>query len=223
MGLLDRIARALAVEIQKAPNLPAGAVTMSEQDMVNRAGIYTQQYGQSVSLPRNPIWPTVPFTPGNPLIPGSINPVREDGRADPRRYEYQVAQNINITPTRLVPFTTLRSAADQIDILRRCVEVIKAKVTSYDWDIVMSQDASEKISAESGKDHVRAMADARSKYTDEINRLRQFWEQPDKANGLTFSDWMNIALEDILVLDAFSIWPQQSVSGDLYGLQILDG
>ena len=61
MGLLDRIARALAVEIQKAPNLPAGAVTMSEQDMVNRAGIYTQQYGQSVALPRNPIWPTVPL------------------------------------------------------------------------------------------------------------------------------------------------------------------
>ena len=223
MGLLDRIARALAVEIQKAPNLPAGAVTMSEQDMVNRAGIYTQQYGQSVALPRNPIWPTVPFTPGNPLIPGSINPVREDGRADPRRYEYQTAQNINITPTRLVPFTTLRSAADQIDILRRCVEVIKAKITSYDWDIVMSTDASEKISSESGKDHVRAMADARSKYTEEINRLRQFWEQPDKSNGLTFNDWINIALEDILVLDAFSIWPQQSVSGDLYGLQILDG
>ena len=118
MGLLDRLARAVAQEIQKAPNLPAGTVTMTEQDMVARSGIYNQQYGQSVSLPRNPIWPSVPFTPGNPLIPGNINPPREDGRADPRRYEYQVAQNINVTENRLVPFKTLRATADQVEIGR---------------------------------------------------------------------------------------------------------
>lgn len=223
MGLLDRFASLVAREIQKAPNLPPGAVAMSEADMVARAGIATQQYGQSVSLPRNLVWPTVPFNPGNPLIPGAINPVREDGRADPRRYEYQVAQNINITPTRLVPFTTLRGAADQIDILRRCLEVVKAKSLSYEWDIVLSQDASERITAETGKDHVRAMADARQKFTPEIDRLRQFWEQPDRANGLTWSDWFNIALEEILVIDALAIWPQKSVGNELYGFQILDG
>ena len=87
---------------------------MTEGEMVARSGIMNEQYGQSVALPRNPIWPNVPFNPGNPLIPGAINPVREDGRADPRRYEYQVAQNINITPTRLIPFTTLRSTADHV-------------------------------------------------------------------------------------------------------------
>lgn len=223
MGLLDRLARAVAQEIQKAPNLPAGTVTLTEQDMVARAGISTQQYGQSVSLPRNPVWPNVPFTPGNPLVPGAINPVREDGRADPRRYEYQVAQNINITEQRLIPFKTLRATADQVDIVRRCLEVVKSKLTGMNWDIVLSDDASERIAAESGKDHVRAMATAREKYTEEIARLRAFWENPDRANGLTYSDWMNLALEEILVLDAWSIWPQKSVGGDLYGLQILDG
>lgn len=223
MGLFDRFAQRLAAEIAKAPNLPAGTVTMSESDMVARAGVYTQQYGQSVSLPRNPVWPTVPFNPGNPLIPGAINPVREDGRADPRRYEYQVAQNINITPTRLVPFTTLRATADQVDIIRRCLEVNKAKLSGMNWDIVLSDDASEKISAESGKDHVRAMAKARERYTDDINRLRQFWEQPDRANGYTYSDWLNILLEDNMVLDAVAIWPQRTVGGDLYGFQLLDG
>ena len=136
MGLLDRFASRVAKEINKAPNLPAGSVTMSEQEMVQRSGIWNQQYGQSTSLPRNPVWPTVPFTPGNPLVPGAINPVREDGRADPRRYEYQVAQNINITPTKLIPFATLRSTADQVDIIRRCLEVVKSKITGMDWDIV---------------------------------------------------------------------------------------
>ena len=223
MGLLDRFALRVAKEINKAPALPAGSVTMTEQQMINNAGIMTQQYGQSVSLPRNPIWPNVPFTPGNPLIPGAINPVREDGRADPRRYEYQVAQNINITPTKLIPFTTLRSTADQVDIIRRCIEVVKNKITGMDWDIVLSDDASEKISAESGKDHVRAMAEARQKFTDDIDRLRSFWENPDKSNGYTWTDWINLALEEVLVIDAWAIWPQKSVGGDLYGFQILDG
>jgi len=223
VGLLDRLARAVAEEIQKAPRLPAGSVTLTEQEMVNRSSPMNQTYGQSVGLPRNPIWPNVPFTPGQPIVPGAINPVRDDGRPDPRRYEYQVAGNINITETRLIPFKTLRATADQVDIIRRCLEVVKNKITGMSWDIVLSEDASERISAEAGKDHVRAMASARQKYTEDIARVRTFWEQPDKANGYTYADWMNIFLEDNLVLDAVAIWPQQSVGGELYGFQLLDG
>lgn len=225
MGLRDRIAKALlAGDLDKKPNLPAGATTMSENEMRNAAlNQIAQNYGNSNPLPRNPWLNMVPFGPGMPITPGAINPLREDGRPDPRRYEYQVAQNINITETRLVPFKTLRAAADQIDILRRCIEVLKSKITGLDWDIVLGTDASEKIAAESGGDHVRAMAKARQEYTDEINRMRTFWENPDKANGLTFSDWLMIALEEILVIDAWAVWPQKSVGGDLYGLQILDG
>jgi hypothetical protein len=225
MGLRDRIAKALLQgEVEKKPNLPAGAVTMTEQEMrTNALNQIAQNYGNSVPLPRNPWLAGVPFGPGSPIIPGAINPVREDGRPDPRRYEFQVAQNINITETRLVPFKTLRASADQIDILRRCIEVIKNKVTGLDWDITLGTDASEKIAASSGGDHVRAMAKAREKYTDEIARLRSFWENPDRANGLTFSDWLMVALEEILVIDAWAIWPQRSVGGDLFGLQILDG
>jgi hypothetical protein len=225
MGLRDRIAKALLQgQVEKGPNLPAGSVTMTEQQMrLNALNQIAQNYGNSTPLPRNPWLAGVPFGPGTPITPGAINPVREDGRPDPRRYEYQVAQNINVTETRLVPFKTLRASADQIDILRRCIEVIKNKVTGLDWDIVLGTDASEKIAATSGGDHVRAMAKAREKYTDEINRMRQFWENPDRSNGLTFSDWLMIALEEILVIDAWAVWPQRSVGGDLYGLQILDG
>jgi hypothetical protein len=223
MGLRDRIARALATtDIEKAPNLPAGSVTMSEKEML-QSGSIGQSYGNNVPLPRNPWLSMVPFGPGNPLTPGAINPLREDGRPDPRRWEYQVAQNINVTETRLIPFKTLRAAADQIDILRRCVEVTKSKLSGLDWDIVLATDASEKIAAEAGGDHVRAMAKAREKFTDEINRVREFWENPDRANGLTFTDWLMIAAEETLVVDALAIFPQPSVGGDLYGFQILDG
>lgn len=224
MGLRDRIARALVGEIEKAPRLPAGSVTMTEQEM-RQGGLAMQQtYGNSVALPRAPFSATVPFGPGMPITPGAINPIDPaTGRPMPRRYEYQVAQNINITETRLVPFKTLRAAADQIDILRRCIEVTKSKLTGLEWDIVLGQDASEKIVAEIGGDHVRAMAQARENFTDEINRLRSFWENPDRANGLTWTDWLMIAAEEVLVIDAWAVYPQPSVGGDLYGFQILDG
>ena len=222
MGLTDRLAKAIAEQIQKAPRLPAGSEVLTEQDMKNRSG--SQTYGPQTPLQRNPIWPNVPFGPGNPIFPGAINPLRTDGRADPRRYEYQVAQNINVaTEQKLVPFKTLRGAAEQIDIIRRCIEVLKSKVTALDWDITIATDASEKIIAEIGGDHVRAMARARDKFSEEIYRVRSFWEKPDRANGLSFTDWLSMALEEILVLDAWAIWPQQSVGGDLYGLQIIDG
>ena len=226
MGLRDRIAKIIAPnnEIEKAPRLPAGAATMTEQEMRNRAGgSIGQSYGNNTPLPRNPWLAMVPFGPGLPITPGAINPLREDGRPDPRRYEYQVAQNINITETRFTPFKTLRASADQIDILRRCVEVIKSKIIGLEFDIVLGQDAAEKISAESGIDHIRAMAQARQNFNKEIDRVRTFWENPDRANGLTFADWLNISLEEILVIDAWAVWPQRTVGGELYGLQILDG
>ena len=224
MGLRDRIARALVGDIEKAPRLPAGSVTMTEQEM-RQSGLAMQQtYGNSVALPRAPFSATVPFGPGMPITPGAINPIDPaTGRPMPRRYEYQVAQNINVTETRLVPFKTLRAAADQIDILRRCIEVTKSKLTGLEWDIVLGADASEKIVAEIGGDHVRAMAQARESFTEEINRLRTFWENPDRANGLTWTDWLMTAAEEVLVIDAWAVYPQPSVGGDLFGFQILDG
>ena len=224
MGLIDRLAKAVAQQIEKAPsNLPAGSVVMTEQQMRD-AQHQGQTYGQQTPLLRNPLMSGVPFGPGQPILPGAINPLRPDGRPDPRRYEYQVAQNLNIgTEQKLVQFKTLRGAAEQIDIVRRCIEVLKAKIAGLDWDIVIAEDASEKIISEIGGDHVRAMSQARAKFSDEIYRMRTFWENPDRANGLTFIDWMMMSLEEILVLDAWAIWPQKTVGGDLYGFQILDG
>ena len=225
MGLLDRLAKRVASEIEKAPKLPSGATTMTETEMRQRGGIAQTHYGygSSTPLPRNPLLGNVPFAPGIPLTPGALNPIREDGRPDPRRFEYLVAQNINVTENRLVPFKVLRAAADQIDILRRCIEVRKAKLTGLEWDIVLSESATERIISESGGNHLRAQAEAREKFAPEIARLRKFWETPDPQNGLAFVDWLSMAIEDIDVLDAWAIWPQQNVKGEIRGLQLLDG
>jgi hypothetical protein len=217
MGILDNFAKRVAEQITKASPV---ATPISEAQMTQALN----QFGTSVGLPRNPLYGNVPFNAGVPIVPGAINRLREDGRPDPRRYEYQVAQNINITETRLVPFKTLRAAADQIDIIRRCVEVMKHKLVGLDWDIVLAPDAAEKVMAETGeKTYTRAMELAKNKFNEEIHRARKFWEVPDLSNGMVFTDWLNMAAEEILVLDAWAIWPQKNVKGDLLGLQILDG
>jgi hypothetical protein len=226
MGLFDRLAKRVADEIVKAPNLPAGAGTMTMQQMQSAAGIAQTQYGSNVStaLPRNPILASVPFAPGMPIYPGAINPLRQDtGRPDPRRYEFQVAQNINVSDNRLVPFKTLRAVSDQIDIVRRCIEVRKAKITGLNWDIVLSESATERIISETGGNHLQAVAHAREQFSEEIGRLRKFWETPDPQNGLSFVDWLAMSMEEIDVLDAWAIWPQVTVGGEIRGFQVLDG
>jgi hypothetical protein len=117
----------------------------------------------------------------------------------------------------------LRTAADQIDILRRCVEVLKARIAGMDWDITFSASASEMITAESGKDHLRAMQEARLKFTPDIARLREFWQVPDRINGFSFKEWANMVLEEVLVLDALAIYPHPDLKGDLHSLEVLDG
>lgn len=220
MGILDKAIERLGAAIVKA----SPTVTQYTQAEINATSVNQQGFGNSVGLPRDPGMANVPFTPGQAIIPGAINPLRADGRPDPRRYEYQVAQNINITETRLVPFKTLRAAADQIDIVRRCIEVIKNKTAGLEWDIVLGNDAVEQVMAETGEtNRVRALQLAQTKFNDEISRARKFWEKPDPSNGLGFGDWLMMALEEILVLDAWAVWPQRSVKGDLLGLQILDG
>lgn len=222
MGIFDKALERVAKEIVKASPIATPVTDAQVQQALGATN--AQGYGNSVGLPRDPNLANVPFTPGIPLVPGAINALRPDGRPDPRRYEYTVAQNINVTEQRLVPFKTLRAAADQIDILRRCVEVLKAKVVGLDWDIVLSQAAIEKIMEDTGeKSYTKAMAIAKQKYNAEINRLKTFWEVPDVSNGLIFADWLSMLLEDSLVLDAVAVWPQKTVGGDLKGLQLLDG
>ena len=110
-----------------------------------------------------------------------------------------------------------------MDIIKKCIQVNKTKLAGLEWDIVLSEDASDKIIREQGGNHTRAMVQAREQFTDEISRLKEFWKTPDKSNGLSFIDWITMATEELLVIDALAIYPLQTVGGDLHSLQILDG
>ena len=224
MALRDYFRRNSNTDKSTALSLPPGAkaTPFTQQELSTLA---QQAYSTGVFEPlnRNPWLAGVPFGPNNPLLPAAINPIGEDGRPDPRRWEYPVAWNIQVTDNRLVPWQVLRTAADQIDILRRCIEVLKSKVSGMDWDITFSDSASEMVAAEFGGNDVRAMQQARDKYQSEITRLRDFWQTPDRINGLSFKDWVSMAIEETLVLDALAIYPHPDLKGDLHSLTILDG
>jgi hypothetical protein len=214
MGIRTRLAKAL--------NLPAGTVTQTEQQI---AAQVPNSGTTAEPLERNPADRVVPFAPGGPLVPALINAPREDGRALPRRYEFPVAWNLQITEQRTVPFRLLRDVADGSDITRKCIEVVKASLAGMDWDISLSPDATARIQADtSGKSTLIAARQARQQLMPEITRCKDFWAMPDRINGLSFPEWVAMAVEEMLVIDALTIYPNMSIAEDnLHSLEILDG
>lgn len=223
MALRDRLLKLIPTtsSVEKAPSLPAGANSFTADQVAQLMS--AQGIGTFNPLPRDPRTVGIPFGPSLPLTPAAINTPNADGRTEPRRWEYPVAWNIFVTEQRLVPWKVLRASAEQIDILRRCIEVLKSKAISMEWDVTLSEDATERIAAESGMGYLRAMQEARSSMAPEIARIKEFWKMPDRTNGLTFIDWLSMALEELLVLDALAIYPRATVGGRLHSFEILDG
>lgn len=168
--------------------------------------------------PRN----RVPFGPLDPLNPAALDPSRPDtGRPEPRLNEYPVAVNINTN--RPLPWTTLRQAADGVDILRRCIEVRKADIRSLDWAWVVSDEAvAEAYRANPARGKSDLAAELREQWGPDIKRLTEFWTNPWPAEGLDFGAWVNMVMEDRLVLDAVTVYPQTTWGGDLLAFEIID-
>ena len=208
--------------VAKALNLPAGTVTQTEQQIAAQVPVSGTT---AMPLERRPEDYVVPFAPGRPLIPSLINPPQESGRALPRRYEFPVAWNLQITEQRVVPFRLLRDVAEGSDLVRKCIEVSKSMLCGLEWDISLSPDAIERIMAEpTTSGHTAATRQARTALLPDIMRVRDFWQMPDRINGLTFSEWIALAIEEMLVIDALTIYPNMTLDNkSLFSLEILDG
>ena len=230
MGLFRRrditgeVRAAVAAELAesgKALALPAGAVTT---DMAALAHALSAPRGeQATLLPRTD--PSVPFGPGVPIAPSSIDPrLPGSGRPAPRVSEFPVSVNLQFQRDRLIPFKTLRDVADHVDVFRRCIEVRKAELTSLEWDIVVPPSTIEKVMVESGETSPgKAARMARERFAPEISRCAEFFEMPDRLNGLGFSSWMSMLLEEMFVIDAVAIYPHHTFGGEIHSFEIIDG
>lgn len=199
--------------------LPSGSSVTDATSMLGMLQGRTQAAVQgAIPLDRSSgFW--AQFGPGAPLYPSPLNTVNpRTGQQDPRQTEYPVSYNI-LSNDRPIPWSTLRAAADKVDIIRLCLRTRKDELTQMDWGFGFTADAEQQlgITTTSAK---RAMRD---KYSAQFAKLKSFWAIPDKTNDLSWSEWLGMLLEERFVLDALSIYPRLTYGGDLASLEIIDG
>lgn len=192
------------------------------------AEVLNQYTGQQTWGPTRPMardsMDAVPFGPINPHVPQPISPTRTDtGRPEVRIWEYPVGWNIPGNETRLIPWDVLYTAAAQVDIMRRCIEIRKRHVRSLDWAFGVSTEAiaaAYRADPRRGKDDLESQL--REKYQPEIDRLTEFWTKPWRTNGMSFGQWVNAVQDQHLTLDAVAIYPRTTYGGDVIDLEIVD-
>lgn len=229
MARWNLLRRLLGSEEPEAPDTtkaiaPTAAQTFTPQQVGTLVAATAQAArtdGTFQPLPRTE--PQVPFGPGVPLLPAAIDPLRPDGRTEPRFNEYPITSNLPGVGDRLVPWKVLRDAADAGGLPRRCIEIRKAEVTTLDWAVTITKEAVEAAQSASDRPRAEVEQDLRQKLSAEMVRCSRFWQKPDPGQDENFGDWIGKLLEEHFVLDALAIYPRLTYGGDLYALEILDG
>lgn len=126
-----------------------------------------------------------------------------------RQFDYPPGYNLVQRPRAYEPvgFETLRGLADAFDLVRTAIETRKDQFEKVPWQIRGRTYPGEtkpfKLSAE------------------DVRYFTEFFEAPDREND--FYTWMRMLLEDLLVIDAPTIWKQRTLGGEIHALQVLDG
>jgi hypothetical protein len=139
------------------------------------------------------------FGPLQPLAP--MAPPEVKGR----QFDYPFGANLNYTPRsdNAIGFAELRALADALPLLRAVIETRKDQVAALDF-AVRSRDPAAGAGAAP-----RARA------------ILAFLDRPDHRHS--FAAWLRMLLEDMLVIDAATIYPRLTRAGALYSLDIVDG
>lgn len=137
------------------------------------------------------------FGPGDPLPP-----VAQEQAAG-RQFDYPVAMNLRLRPRdgEAVGFEQMRALADSYDLLRLVIETRKDQMSKLRWTIKPRDP--------------KAQTDKRC---DEVTDFLQF---PDQEHN--WQTWLRMVMEDMLVIDAATVYPRLTNGGSLYALEPIDG
>lgn len=214
--------RALAGAIVKAPPQAGGDVSFSTQQV---AELLRLQQGktQAKLMPRPDTWSTDPFGPGRALPPALINIPRSDtGRADPRSYQYDPAVNLQLSTRQgHVPWATLQAAADQ-PLFRKCIQLRKT-ICDLEFSVTVDPAKVARYAELDSAPKQDVESDLRQKYRNDIARLTDFFQTPDRKNGYSWGQWTGLIMENYLKYDAVAIWPQYTFGGDVFAFKVIDG
>jgi len=178
-----------------------GKVSGALGSLLGRA-ISTRSLAEEAGRIQNASNEMQPLGPGTPIEP------REPLGTEPRRWLYTPGINIAAAPRALPGLTTfqqLRNFAASYDVLRICIETRKQQLRGLKWDVVVREPSRTR-----GSD-----------FSADIERALAFLSHPD--GRMSFSAWINVALEDALVIDALTIYKRRDRSGRLLALEVIDG
>ncbi|WP_026470030.1 phage portal protein [Alkanindiges illinoisensis] len=173
-----------------------GKVTALAADFVQRvaAGFHTAITGKA------PDW----FGPSDPTPA-----VAPEGTAG-RQFDYGTGINMNNTPRQgeLFGFNVMRTLADSSDLLRVIIERRKDQIVRMDWTIKV-------------RDKAGTVGDESATPDPRCDQVAEFLRFPDLEHD--WATWLRMLLEDLLVIDAPTVYPRKTKGGDLYSLEPVDG
>ncbi len=139
------------------------------------------------------------FGPQAPLPPAAPSEVAG------RQFDYPFGFNLAVTPrgNERTGFAELRGLADASDLVRLAVETRKDQIERLSWRI-----RPRGIGGDSADDP-------------RIAALTDFFARPDRRNG--WHAWLRLLLEDLLVIDAPTLYRRRNRLGGLWALEVLDG
>ncbi len=138
---------------------------------------------------------TSPFPTGTPQEP-------KHGDGKPLVFEYQSGVNLMLVPrmgfNAMLSFPALR-ALSRVKEIRLNIELIKRQIGGMEWEIVAKKD-------EQGV---------------EVDSVKKFFEKPNGADE--WDTWLKMIIEDLLVLDAVTLYPERNENGAITGISVVDG
>lgn len=142
------------------------------------------------------------FSPLRPLAP--VVPKEQQESVVGRMFDYPTGYNVRLRPRDGEPigFAEMIALADAYDLLRLVIETRKDQLGGMAWAFAF-------------KDKTRYDTDGR------IAELTEFFNMPDREHD--WDVWLRILIEDLLVIDAPTIYPRMTRGGKLYALELIDG
>ena len=137
-----------------------------------------------------------------PQVAPATNPVRS--------FDYPVGVNVQFAPRADEPvtFEQMRNLADEYYLLRIVIETVKDRICAKPWQFRVRAN-------EGGRLRSAVRSDAR------VEKLTEFFRMPDREH--TWQKWLRSLLEDLLVIDAATLYPQRTKGGEIARLVVVDG
>jgi hypothetical protein len=140
------------------------------------------------------------FGPLQPLTP--VAPPEVKGR----QFDYPFGANLSYTPRASagIGFAELRALADALPLLRAVIETRKDQIAGLGYTV-----------------RPREAKTADPATNARIKAVLAFLARPDRRHS--FATWLRMLLEDMLVIDAATLYPRFDEGGGLYSLEVIDG